>query len=234
MSSTTQTAEKSVTIADLFSKCAELEGQQVNEMKRIMRTMDPVLSYLEEPVRLSPDFLGGEFAGFRSVSLQAGGSVVMVDYRGLVTTRPLSSFITKDCLTILNNAFPQLSRLVAEKKRSEQVRPVLSFKAVLGGQKLIVDMRSYRVLISNSGGDCQDLRISFRLPPDESKELKPCHLYRGERIELDLGILKEVMAIDWLGLGLECRDVDGRELKGAVRVRLNGDGWEEALLDKAL
>ena len=54
--------------------------------------------------------------------------------------------------------------MVADKNRSAQVTPVLSMKLSLGGQRFIVDMRSYHLIVSNSGGDCRGLRISASSP----------------------------------------------------------------------
>jgi hypothetical protein len=223
-------AEKPVTIADLFSKCSELAAQEEKEMSRIMSTILPVLAWLNGPVVLRPGSLGDAFSGFASVSLQPGATVVTTDLKGKVLARPLAKFRTKECLVIIREAFPELQRLVADKRRAAQVKPALSVKAAVGGSRFILDMRSYRLLVSNSGGDCLDLRISMQLSGDRTKACRPCDVNRGERVEVDLGVFKEVSTLERVKLQIDCKDVDGRELRGDETIRLDKDGWQEAAL----
>ncbi len=223
-------AEQPSKLADLFSKCSQLAAQEESKMGRIVGTILPVLAYLEEPITLRPGSLGGSFAELRSVSLQAGAVVVTTDFQGRVASRPLAKLGTADCLAILKDAFPELQRLVADKKRAAAVRPILSMKLVLGGQRFIVDMRSYRLLVSNSGGDCRGLRISAELADGRNKDYRERDLSRGGRIDFDLGLLKELEGAESLKLQFECEDVDGREYCGAGSLRLDGERLQEAAL----
>jgi len=222
--------EQPAKIADLFSKCSELAAQQDREMSRLVGTMLPVLAYLDQPITLSPGSLGGSFAEFRSVSLQTGAVVVTTDCQGRVASRPLAKLEAADCLAIIRDAFPELQRLVADKKRSSQVTPVLSMKLFLGGQRFIVDMRSYHLVVSNSGGDCRGLRISAELADGRNKDYRERDLSRGGRVEFDLGLLKEVRGADSLRVRFECKDVDEREFCGAESLSLNGSRTQEAAL----
>jgi len=223
-------AEQPVKIADLFSKCSQLAAQEEKEMVRVVGTVLPVLAYLDEPITLHPDSLGGSFAELRSVSLQAGAEVVTTDLRGKVASRPLAKLKTAECLAILKDAFPEIQRMVADKKRCAQVRPTLSIKLFLGGQRFIVDMRSYRLLVSNSGGDCRSLRISAELADGRNKDYPERDLSRGGRVEFDLGLMKEVDGAESLKLVFECKDVDGREFCGAESLSLDGERLQEAPL----
>ena len=231
-STKTGTADKSVTIADLFSKCSDLASEEAKKMGAMMGTMLPVLAWVNEPVVLRPGSLGGAFSGFISVSLQPGATVVMTDAEGNASARPLAKFPTKDCLAIIRESFPELERKVADKKRAAQVKPALSMKASLGGSHFILDMRTYRLLVSNSGGDCRDLRVSVSLSEGRTKACKPCGVNRGERVEVELGVSKEVSAMKRLKIQIDCKDVDGRELRGEESVSLEGASWQEAVLGK--
>jgi hypothetical protein len=224
------TAEQPMEIADLFSKCSQLAAQGEKEMGKVMSTMLPVLAYLDEPITLRPGSLGGSFAELRSVSLEAGAEVVTTDLRGKVASTPLAKLKTADCLAILQEAFPKIQRMVEDKKRSARVRPVLSMKLFLGGQRFIVDMRSYHLIVSNSGGDCRALRISAELADGRSKDYGERDLSRGGRVELDLRLLKEVHGADSLKLRFECEDVDGRGYRGSESLGLDGDRLEDAPL----
>jgi hypothetical protein len=225
-------AEQPAKIADLFSKCSQLADQQEKEMGRIVGTMLPVLAYLNEPITLRPGSLGGSFAELRSVSLQAGAVVVTTDFQGRVASRQLAKLETADCLAVLKDAFPELQRLVADKKRAASVRPIFSMKLVLGGQRFIVDTRSYRLLVSNSGGDCRGLRISAELADGRNKDYRERDLSRGGRIDVDLGVFKELEGAESLRLRFECEDVDGREFCGAESLRLDGERLQEAALSR--
>jgi hypothetical protein len=222
--------DKPVTIADLFSKCSELAVQEEKEMGKMMVAILPVLAWLNEPVALRPGSLGDSFTRFTSISLQPGATVVTTDVEGRVVARPLAKLRTQDCLAVIREAFPELQRLVAEKRRAAQVKPALSLKAALGGSRFILDMRSYRLLVSNSGGDCRNLRVSTQLSGGRTKTCRPCDVGRGERVEVDLGVFKEVGTMERLKLQIECEDEDGRELGGDETVRLDGINWQEAVL----
>lgn len=232
MPSTQKGVAEPVKMSDLFSKCEQLAAQEEKEMSRIVGTMLPVLAYVEEPIMLSPGSLGGSFSELRSVSLQAGAMVVTTDLQGNVASKRLAKLKTGDCLAILKNAFPEIQRLVADKNRAAVVRPILSMKLFLGGQRFIVDRRSYRLLVSNSGGDCRYLSISAELADGRNKPFRERGLSRGGRVEVDLGLLKEVDGAESLRLQFECKDVDGREFCGAQSLRLAGDRLQEALLTR--
>jgi len=223
-------AVQPVKIADLFTKCSQLAVQEEKEISRMVGTMLPILTYLNEPVVLRPSSLGGSFAELRSVSLQTGADLVTTDLRGKVASTPLANLKTHDCLAILREAFPEMQRMVADKKRSAQVKPILSMKLFLGGQRFVVDMRSYHLLVSNSGGDCSSLRVSAELADGRNKEYRWRDLSRGGRIEFDLELLKEVEGAESLRIQFECKDVDGREFCGAESLSLEGDRMQEAPL----
>jgi hypothetical protein len=223
---------KPVTIADLFSKCSELAAQEEKEMGRIISTMLPFLAYLNEPIVLRPGSLGGSFRGLRSVSLDPGAVVVTTDLRGKVSSEPLAKLRTADCLAVLKDSLPELHRLVDEKKRAALIKPVLSMRVFLGGQRFILDMRTYRLAVSNSGGDCRGLSVSVRLPDGRSKPGRQRDLNRGARAEVDLGVFKEVGGLEHLEVQFDCKDVDGRELRGGEPIPLNGTDLQEVVLSK--
>jgi hypothetical protein len=226
-------AEQPVKLADLFSKCSEMTAQGERERDRIAGTMTPLLAWLNESVVLRPGALGGAFRGFKSVTLEAGSTVVMMGFDGKVSSKPLAQFGTEECLAIVHDAFPELQRMVASKKRAGEVRPALSLKVVLGGPRFIVGRRSYRLTVANKGGDCLGVRVSTRLPGGWSKPSRPCDVTRGRRAEVDLGLSREVGGgSESLELLVECKDVDGRELCGVESVRLDGDGWQELALGR--
>jgi len=219
-------------MADLFSKCSQLAAQEEKEMSRIVGTMLPVLAYVEQPIMLSPASLGGSFSELRSVSLQAGAVIVTTDLQGNVASKPLVKLETGDCLAILKNAFPEIQRMVADKERAATVRPILSMKIFLGGQRFIVDRRSYRLLVSNSGGDCRDLSIWAELADGRNKPFPERNLSRGGRVEVELGLRNEVDGAEGLRIQFECKDVDGREFCGVESLRLAGDRLQEAPLTR--
>jgi len=223
-------AEQPARIADLFSKCSQLAAQEEKDISRVVGTMLPVLEYLDEPVALRPGSLGGSFAELRSVSLQPGAFVVTTDSQGKVASRPLANLNTGDCLAILKDAFREIQRMVADKERAGAATPMLSMKLSLVGQRFIVDRRSYHLLVSNSGGDCRGLRISAELTDGRNKAYPERDLSRGGRIEVDLGLHKEVDGAHCLRLLFECKDVDGREFCGAESLRLDGDRLQDAPL----
>lgn len=222
-----QRAEQRVVgIADLFSKVREIADQEQREVSRITRTMLPVLAWLKAPVVLRPEALGEGFAGFRSVSLQAGAVVVTTDSQGRASSKPISAYPPRDCLAILREAFPELQRMVVDRRRGKEVRPVLEVKSMLKGSRRIVDMRSYLLILTNSGGDCHALRVSFDVD-GETRVSKPSDLGHGERVELDLGLgaSKAVKELDRLGIHVDCTDVDGRALQADAEVRLDSQKW---------
>lgn len=223
-------AEQPTKIADLYSKISQLADQEAKEMARIVGTIVPVLAWLNEPVVLRPASLGGEFLEFRSVTLETGAVLVMTDLQGRVSSKPLAEFRLDECLTILNEAFPELQRMTANKRRAGQVRPLLTLKVVLGGSHLIVDRRSYRLLIANSGGDCKGLRVSVKLPKGATRPSRPCDIGREKKAEVDLGVFHEVAGTGRLELQIECKDVDGRDLLGGESISIEGLDWQEALL----
>lgn len=225
-------AEQPTKIADLFSKCSQLAAQEEKELSKVVGTVLPVLEYLDEPVALRPGSLGGSFAELRSVSLKQGAVVVTTDSQGMVESMPLAKLKTGDCLAILKDAFPEMQRMVAYKKRGASVMPMLSMMLFLGGQRFFVDRRSYHLLVSNSGGDCRDLRISVELADGRKKASRGRDLSRGGRIELDLGLRDELDGAESLRLRFECKDVEGREFCGAESLRLDGDRPHEAPLGR--
>ena len=233
MPSSTKTGlEQPVKIADLFSKCTELAAQQEKELGRVASTMLPVLAYLNEPIVLRPGSLGDSFREVRSASIHSGAVVVTTDFQGRVWSKPLAKYPTADFLAILKDCFPELQRLVADKKRAAQVKPMLSMKVFLGGQRFIVDMRSYRLVVSNLGGDCRGLRVSMKLPDGRTKPFRERDLGRGARVEVDLGVFKEVDGAERVELQLECEDVDGRKLLGGEPLPLNGTSLQEIVLSR--
>lgn len=229
MPSTKTVARQPTKLGELFSKSSQLAAQKEKEMARIVGTMLPVLAWLNEPVVLRPKSLGGSFSECRSVSLETGAVVFMTDHAGRVTSRPLAQFRTEECLAIFQDAYPELQRMAENKRRAVQIRPLLSLKVVLGGSRRIVDRRSYRVVVSNSGGDCRALRFSTSVS-GKAKLTKPCDLGRGTRAEVDLGLYSEVDGTGTLELRVECEDVDGRELFAEEALPYEGQRWHEATL----
>lgn len=223
-------ADQPTKVADLFSKVSQLAAQEEKEMAKIASTILPMLAWLNEPVVLRPESLGGAFSKFRSVTLETGAMVMMTDPEGKVSSKQLSKFRTEECLAILHDSFPELQRLIANKKRAAEVKPALSVKVIIGGPHFIVDMRSYRLLVSNSGGECKGMSVSTKLPEGVTKPSKPCDVVRGQEAEVDLGVFKEVGGLKRIELQINCKDVDGRELCGDESVRLEGAKWQEAAL----
>jgi hypothetical protein len=226
----TENADQPVKIADLFSKCSQLAAQEEKEMGRIVSTMLPVLAWLNEPVVLRPTSLGDAFQEFRSVTLETGAMVVMTDAKGRVSSKQLGEFRSEEYLAILEESFPELQRMAANKRRAGQVKPVLSLRIVLGGSRFVVDRRSYRLMVENKGGDCVGISVSARLPGGRTKSSRPCDVRRGQKAEVDLGVPKEVGDVEQLELQIYCKDVDGRELIGDESVRLDGASCQEAVL----
>lgn len=229
-STRTETAQQPAKIADLFCKCSELAAQEKKEMGRIVGTVIPMLAWLNEPVVLRPESLGGAFREFRSVTLETGATVTMTDLDGRVSSKELAMFRTEECLAILHDSFPELQRMVANKRRAGEVKPALSLKVVVGGAHFIVDLRSYRLAVANAGGDCIGMRVSTRLPGGRSKSSRPCDVSRGHEAEVDLGVYKEVGDLKRLELQIDCEDVDGCKLHGEESVPVDGASWQEAAL----
>jgi len=226
----TEMAKQPVEIVDLFSKVSQLAAQEEKEMGRIVSTMIPVLAWLNEPVVLRPESLGGSFREFRSITLETGATVVTTDLEGRASSKQLSRFGTEECLAILHDSVPELQRLVANKRRAAEAQPVLSLKVSLRGRRFIVDTRSYRLMVSNTGGDCMGILISAKLPGGRTKASSPRDVSRGHQVEVDLGVFKEVGDLKRLELQIDCKDVDGRELQGDESVRLEGGSWQRATL----
>jgi hypothetical protein len=230
MSAKTGMADQTMKIADLFSKCSELAAQEEKEMGNIVNSILPVLAWLNEPVALKPESLGEAFNEFKSVSLDPGALVVMANAQGRVSTKQLAKFGTAERLAILRDSFPELERMIANKRRAGQVRPALSLKLVLGGPHFIVDMRSYRLMVSNSGGDCSGVRISSQLPRGKTKSYRPFDVSRDEQAEVDLGVFNEITRTKRLAIRIDCKDVDGRELRGEESVRPDASKWQYVTL----
>jgi hypothetical protein len=224
-----ETAGQPVEIAELYSRASELAAEEESGVARIVSAMLPVLAWLNGPVALRPGSLGGSFLGCRSVTLGPGLIVVMTDNDGRVSSRQLLEFKTKERLAVLKESHPELQRMVAEKRRAGEVKPLLSLKVALGGGHLLADRRGYRLVISNKGGDC--LGLSVRLHAGGTKPSKPCDLPRGTEAEYDLGLLREAGVGGPVKVSVECKDVDGRELV-AEEALFPGGAWKEALLKR--
>jgi len=229
-SSTKAGLEEAVKIADLFSKCSELAAQEEKEMSRIVGTVLPVLAYVDLPIALRPESLSESLPGIKSAYLHSGALVVTTDGQGNVSSRPLAKFTTADCVEILRQSVPQLQRLASEKRRAALVRPLLAMKVVSSGQRLILDSRSYRLIISNSGGDCIGLGLSVELPLGKTRPYRPRDLGRGARTELDIAAFKELEGAEQVRLVFECKDVDGRELRGEECLAVGGASFHSATL----
>jgi hypothetical protein len=219
-------------LAELYSKASALAARQEDEMERIVKSLVPVLAWLNEPVTLRPGALGESFQGLSSVTLETGAMVVMVDYQGEVSSQELGSFRSEDMIAILNDAFPELQRMAANRRRALQIRPQLSLKIVLGGSHLLLDRRSYRLRVSNSGGDCVALSSSILSPEGSTEASRPCDVARGAEAEVDLGVYREIEGMGRVELAVECRDSDGRDLVGREWVPIEGREWKEVLLKR--
>jgi hypothetical protein len=215
-------AAEPANISDLFSKCSQLAAEEERQMGKFVGALVPVLGFLGQPVALNPESLGGSFLAFKSVTLGEGATVTMTDPEGRVSSRQLSAFATEDRLAVLEESLPELQRLVSEKRRAAEAMPALSLRVALGGKRLIVDMRSYRAAVANSGGDCLGVRFSTRLPGGRAKSSRPCDVGRGQEVEVDLGVAKKVGDSGRLEIEVECRDADGRELFGRGSVGVDG------------
>lgn len=233
--SSTQTGltVKPAKIAELFSKCKEIAAQEEREMAKIQGVILPLLAYVEEPILLHPAQLGPSFQGARSVALKAGARIVTTDVHGLTSTVPLAAFEANECLAILRDVLPELKRLVAEKERATRIKPAIAMKLVLAGQRRILDTRSYHIVILNSGGDCRSLTVGVGLGDGSVEPRKEHDLDRGMRMELDLGVFKEVEGLESLNLKVECKDVDGREFVGVGSLPVDGTWFEQALMKKS-
>ena len=229
----TETTEQPTKLSDLFSKCSQLAAEEERRMGKFVGAVIPVLGFLGEPVALRPESLGGAFLGLKSVTLGAGATVTMTDPEGRVSSRQLSTFEVEERLAILEDSFPELQRLVTEKRRAGEASLALSLRVVLGGKRFIVDMRSYRVVVANLGADCLGVRFSTRLSRGRAKSSRPCDVPSGREVEVDLGVPKEVGDTGQLEIKVECRDAEGCELFGRGSVGVDGDPRLIALSGKA-
>lgn len=229
----TETAEQPTKLSELFSKCSELAAEEERQMGKFVGAVIPVLGFLGEPVSLRPESLGGPFVALKSVTLGEGATVTMTDDEGRVSSKLLSAFSTEECLAILEESFPELQRLVSEKRRAGEARPELSLRVALGGKRFILDMRSYRVVVANAGGACLGVRFSTRLSGGRTKSSRPCDVGSGQEVEVDLGVAKEVGESGRLEIEIECKDADGRELFGRGSVGVDGASQVVALGGKA-
>jgi hypothetical protein len=225
-------AQAPVNLADLFTKCSELSKLEDEEIDKIVGTIVPVLSWLNAPVALHPGSLGGTFLEVKEASLQSGAMVVMTDELGNSYSRALSKFSVEDCLAILQDCFPELQRLVADKRRAGQLKPELSVRMKLGGSRFILDMRSHRLIVSNSGSECRSLSVSGSYG-GRTKTLGPVDLVRGHQVELNLGVFKEIHLLSHIDFRFECKDADGLELRAAESISIDGEEWQKVALAKA-
>jgi hypothetical protein len=218
-------------IADVYARRSELAVQEQREVGRIVSMMLPVMTWLNEPVVLKPRSLGSAFQEFSSVSLENGEMVVMTDVEGNVSRKNLAQLPIEECLAILQSSLPELQKMAEHKRRrEEQAKPALSMKIVLGGTGSTIEVPSYRLVVSNSGGDCTDIRVTTMLPGGWTRTSPPCDVRRGEQAEVDLGVFEEVSDVALLQLQVECKDAEGRELRGSESLPLNGAEWQEAFL----
>ncbi|HUI00405.1 MAG TPA: hypothetical protein VLU99_01770 [Nitrososphaerales archaeon] len=229
MTTSPEAAEKLGAMADLYSRCSELAAQQDRKVADVMGTILPVLAWLGKPVELDPAELGETFSGLRSVSISPGAIVVRTDPQGKVSTTAMAKLGPKDCLALLSKAFPRMEKMVEDKKREGDVRPVLWVKASLEGSRPLLGKRRFQLVVSNSGGDCRDLRVLVLLPGGLTRACKPCDVGRGERVDIDLGIHEEADGAEEVALQIQYRDVDGRESKGDETVKLHGKTMHAAL-----
>ena len=228
MSSRTETADDAATIADLYKRASRLDERHRKETAKIVGTILPILAWLNEPVALRPRALGEHFFDMRSVTVETGGMVVMTDLQGHVSSMELTGFRSKEFQAILKEAFPELERMTALKRRAGDIKPILSLKVVVAGRKFLIDRRTYRVMVSNSGGECRGLKVSTQLPAGRSEPTHPCDVARGRQVGVDLGVFGDVG--DSLQLWLSCRDSDGREFEADELVQLEAEAGQEALL----
>jgi hypothetical protein len=226
-STRTEAGEQAVELADLFSQMSELATQEEKELGRVMSTVVSVLAYVNEPIALRPRLLGESFREIKEASLRPGAVVVTTDLDGNVASTPLARFATSDCVAILRDSVPELQRLMHEKKRAILTRPTLSMKVHLSGTRLILDTRGYRLVVSNSGGDCKGLEVSVELPDGETRQFRPRDLSRGGRIEFDIVGYKELSGADRIKLRFDCEDVDGREFRGEYSLLLGVASFQE-------
>jgi hypothetical protein len=226
-------AQAPVNLADLFTKCSELSKLEDKEIDKIVGTIVPVLSWLNAPVALHPGSLGGTFREVKEASLQSGAMVVMTDELGKSYSRALAKFSVEDCLAILQDCFPELQRLVADKRRAGQFKPELSVRMKLGGSRFILDMRSHRLIVSNSGSECRSLSVSGSYAGGKTKTLGPVDLVRGRQAELNFGVFKKIHLLSHIDFRIECKDADGLELRAAESIRIDGEEWQKVALAKA-
>ncbi len=226
--------QQAAKLGELYSTCSRLAAEEERKTGRIVGTMVNVLGWLKEPVVLDPKSLGDSFGELRSVVLDSEAKVVMEDVQGKVSSKRLGDFRTEECLAILEQVCPELERLVSNKRRATQVRPALSLKLVAAGSKLIVDRRSYRLVVSNSGGDCVGLKVSTQLPGGaDSRSTRPHEVKGGAQVEVDLEVFKELEDAKNIKVEIDCKDTDGRTLFWDGSLSLERAGWHEAPLHSA-
>jgi hypothetical protein len=221
--------EATVNLVSVFSKCAELIHSEGVMVDKIVKVMKPLLSSINKPIRLHPQSLGETFRHIREASLAPGAVVVMVDSEERISSRSLRKFDGEDFISILRDCLPGLQELVSGRKRAEQIKPALAVKLRLAGSQFLIDRRTYRLLVSNSGGDCRNLRISTKAG-GRTKVNPPFDLNSVNPSEIDLGLSQKDVEPKQLELGITCKDLDGLEYWGTESIRAEQDDWKEVPL----
>jgi hypothetical protein len=153
----------------------------------------------------------------------------MVDSEERISSRSLRKFDGEDFISILRDCLPGLQELVSGRNRAEQIKPAISVKLRLAGSQFLVDRRTYRLLLSNSGGECRNLRISTKAG-GRTKVNHPFDLNSVNPSEIDLGLSKKDIGLKQLELGITCRDLDGLEYWGTESIRADQADWKEVPL----
>jgi hypothetical protein len=222
-------------MAELTREAANLRTfaeREAEERKMIVKSIASMRSRFGSDIPLSGETVA-RFKGFRKAHINRTGDLVLVAITGKAVSRRLDSLSSEEFVSVASDCASRLLEPInkEEGNASKSKRPQLLLRISLaGGRLLIFDWRSYHLSIRNSGGDSEAVRISVKILT-RLHRYPPFELLHNGTTDLDLRKFHMLGREESVKVEARCRDRDGREYKGSVRVDLERQHWKELQLE---
>jgi hypothetical protein len=100
-----------------YSQLSELEEMERNYAEKVIESLKAVQKAVEDPIPVDKAALGPKYHFMKEAFLASDAVIVLFDSNGISSAVPLSKFGAREILSIVQSVSPNLSRLIARKRK---------------------------------------------------------------------------------------------------------------------
>ncbi len=219
-------------ISQELGQLAHLERLESKDRDKLIERIRVLKSWIGRDIRLYARSFMGALDPVSMAYLDRECNLVMVDWSGNPTSRPLDRLGPDLFMAVARDSTPLLVKAIESKVEGTIERRKPKLLARVQAEKthaFLFSRRTYHLFILNSGGDSAHIQV-FVHTNDSAHRYGPFDLSHKGQKELDLGRVSKIEDSDSLPIELNCKDAGSRRYRGQSKIDLKDPEWQEISL----